>query len=275
MKLPLTKFSQKDPKWSSEKLGTSSVTIGDYGCALAVLASVEKYYNFDTDPSRLNKLLVEKSVYMNRNLMGWWNINKVNEFVTLKEWIDCPTTPAPMDKVDAELEAERPVIAWVDINPNEPGNQQHFIVIIGKAEDGAYFILDPWYLDEEAIYFHARYGEPSKGILGLRLINGPVPHPDAPMPSVADLEGQIAQYKSHIDDIKEHLRPLVMPGDDFPKIIGAIDELKEKARLYDEKVEEEEEELNKEPEPEEEIAWEFKILNLTIRFLIPKGVKKV
>lgn len=226
MKLSLIKFSQRDPRWANEKLGTSSLTIGEAGCAVSALATVLKYYNFDTDPSRLNKLCIEKGVYLDRNLMKWWDINKLDEFVKLTDWIDCPTTSAPIKKVDDELNAGRPIICWVDGNPNQPGNQQHFIVIIGKTDDNHYLAYDMWYPDEDAIFFDVRYGEPSRGILGMRLINGPVPQPPEVKPSIKDLEGQIAQWKQHFDDIKEHLRPAgIMPSDDLPTIIGALDGL--------------------------------------------------
>lgn len=197
MKLAITKVSQRG---YSEPLGTSSVSIDQYGCALACLTMVENYYGFKVDILTLNKLLIEKSVYMNRNLMGWWSIEKVNEFVKCKDWINCPTTPAPMDKVDLELNEGRPVIAHVDLNPNQPG-ADHFILLIGKTEDGHYLAYDPWFKDEDAIFFDARYGDPVKGIFGLRLITGPVPQPEPPKPSVQGLQTQVETLKQQIDDI--------------------------------------------------------------------------
>lgn len=45
-------------------------------------------------------------------------------------------------------------------------------------------------------------------------------------PKIVELEGQIGEWARLFDNIKEHLRPVgVMPGDEAPKVIGAIDGL--------------------------------------------------
>lgn len=255
MKLSLIKFSQRDPRWASEKLGTSPVTISDYGCALCALTTIEKYYSMDTDPSRLNTLLIEKGVYASKNLMQWWLVNRVNEFVTLKDWIDCVTKPAPLDKIDTELTAGRPVIVFVDLNPNQPG-ADHFIVIIGKTEDGHYLAYDMWYPDEDAIFFDARYGDPTKGIFRIMTFNGPVPQPEAPKPTIADLNGQITQWTQHFEDIKEHLRPAgIMPGEGLPEVIGAIDNLIALKKEYTDHLEQDK--ANLEKPDKEHVGYDF------------------
>jgi len=222
MKLAVQKVSQRGYQ---EKLGTSSVTIDQYGCALASLCMVENYFGFKVDILTLNNLLIEKGVYANRNLMQWWSVQKVNEFVSLKDWIDCVVTAAPINKIEEALNMGLPCILHVDLNPNEPG-ADHFVVCFGMTEDKHLICYDPWYKDEDAIFFDARYGDPAKGIFRIMILNGPIPQPETPQPSVSDLNGQIAQYKQHLDDVKEHLRPAgVMPGDDLPKVVGAIDSL--------------------------------------------------
>jgi hypothetical protein len=177
-----------------------------------------------------------------------------------------------LNKIDLELDEKRPVIVWVDGNPNEAGNQQHFIVIIGKDEQGAYFALDPWY-NEDAIYFHARYGDPKVGILGLRLITGPVPIPEAEKPDVAGMQSEIEQYKLHIQDVKDHLK--VLQGEDFPKVIGRIDELMTKEKEFKDHIEKDkaEEEKPIEPAPDgvlEEYQGRIKLLNMIIKFYIER-----
>ncbi len=222
MKLAITKVTQRGYQ---EKLGTSTVSIDQYGCALASLCMVENWFNFKIDILALNQLLIEKKVYASGNLMQWWQVNKANEFVTLKEWIDCVTTPAPLEKIKEALNAGLPCILHVDLNPNQPG-PDHFIVAIGYTEDGHFICYDPWYKDEDAIFFDARYGDPAKGIFRILIFNGPVPQPVKPQPSVEQLNGEIEQWKQHFEDVKEHLRPAgIIPGDDLPKVIGVIDGL--------------------------------------------------
>lgn len=267
MKLIVKKFSQRDPKWANEKLGTSGVTIGDYGCALTCLAMLECYYGFDTDPLQLNQLFIEKGVYANRNLISWYVIDKANEYVKLTEWIHCETTPAPLKRIDEELNAGRPVICDVDTNPMEPGEQMHFVVVIGKTEDGHYIINDPW--TGEEYFFDAKYGDPAKGIFGMRLISGPVPKPPETQPSVSDLQGQVTQWEGLYDDVKEHLRPAgVMPGDNPPKVIGAIDELVNIKNKYEVLLKEKQQEP--EPTSDEKVLKQFTIGKIIVRLLTLK-----
>ena len=76
--------------------------------------------------------------------------------------------------------------------------------------------------------------EPFGNIEGLtRALIGYYVAPPATDPKVVELEGQNIQWQQHFEDIKEHLRPVgVMPGDDLPKIIGAIDGLVAKSAEY-------------------------------------------
>jgi hypothetical protein len=207
-------------------------------------------------------------VFVNRKLVDFTKIEKVNEFVKFKERIDCETKPAPLGKVDEELNLGKPVIVKVDLNPNEQGSD-HFIVIIGKTEDGHYICHDPWYFGEDAIFFDVRYGDPVKGIFGLRLINGPVPKVEDEKPNISDLEGQVTAYKQHLEDIKEHLRPVgVVPGDDFPKIIGAIDELVGLKKEYEEHLRDDQDKLEQPKVTNEKYLGEWKLLNLITRFFL-------
>jgi len=264
MKLIVKKFSQRDSKWSAEKLGTSGVTIGSYGCALTCMAMLECYYGFDTDPLQLNQLFIDKGVYANRNLIGWYNIQNVNEYVKLTDWIHCEATPAPLKKIDEELNVGRPVICDVDTNPMEPGEQMHFVVITGKTDDGHYIINDPW--TGEEYFFDAKYGEPAKGIFGMRLISGPVPKPPVTQPNVSELQGQVEQWKTYADDVKEHLRPAgVMPGDELPIVIGAIDKLVDIKNKYEELLKEKEDVIA--PEIDEKIIKQFDFLGMIVRLI--------
>jgi hypothetical protein len=270
MKLSVIKFNQRDPKWAGEKLGTSSVTLGGYGCAVTVLAMVECYYGFDTDPSRLNKLLIEKNCYLDRNLMKWWDIYKVNEFVKTTEWIDCPLTPAPIKKVDDELNSGRPVIAWVDINPMEAGDQQHFVVIIGKTEDSHYIINDPW--TGEEYFLDAIYGQPVEAIHGLRIISGPVPQPEPPKPNIDALNQQIDTLKQQQDDIRTALK---LPAQsDISDITRRIVELLGKESEYVEHLKQDETNIEKPDHKHEGYVFDGKwdIGNWLIEFW--KKVKK-
>lgn len=78
-------------------------------------------------------------------------------------------------------------------------------------------------------------GEKFGNVEGLtRALIGFYQAPPAPDPRVIELEGQNTQWTQHFEDIKEHLRPVgIVPGDDLPKIIGAIDGLVAKKNEYE------------------------------------------
>lgn len=240
MKLAIQKISQRG---FSEKLGTSSVTIDQYGCALASLCMVENYFGFKTDILTLNNLCIEKGVYANRNLMQWWSVQKVNEFVSLKEWIDCVTTPAPINKIEEALNAGLPCILHVDLNPNQPG-PDHFIVCFGMTEDKHLLCYDPWYPNtEDAIFFDARYLDPVKYIFRIMIFNGPVPKPEEPKPDVAGLNQQIDTLKQQLDDIRTALK--VSPQGDVSDCTKSIVELISIKKQYNDHLKQDEANLEK------------------------------
>lgn len=226
MKLNVIKISQRGYQ---DKLGTSALTIDQAGCNLACHAMLQNYYGNKIDIVSLNSLFIEKDVYVDRNLIDIFKIQNVNEFIKGKEFINCLTTPAPLKKIDNELTEGRPVIAQVDLNPNQPG-PDHFILIFGKTEDGHYICHDPWYKDEDAIFFDARYGDPAKGIFGLRLVSGPVPQPELPKPSIDALTVQVETLKQQIDDVRTALKLPVMA--DISDITKRIIELLGKEEEY-------------------------------------------
>jgi len=62
-----TRLTQDDPRWGSQHLGTSKLTIAEYGCALTDFAMGINYFaekqglSFRTDPGKLNSYLTAKN----------------------------------------------------------------------------------------------------------------------------------------------------------------------------------------------------------------------
>lgn len=174
MKLPIPPISQKNPLWKYSKLGFSSLSIGSYGCVLCVHTMIACYYGYNHNPLTLNELYKEKGIYLNQNLIDFWGIPKAFPNIKPEEFIQCPDVPASLDLIDKYLDEQKPVIALVDFDKATQGLQSHFVLIIGK-EGSDYLINDPESPPPgETYFFSAKYGEPSKGIYGLRLYSGPV-----------------------------------------------------------------------------------------------------
>ena len=186
MKLLIDPISQRDARWKSKKLGTSSVTIGNYGCYLACLSMLLKYYDHEQDPEALNELFKSNEVYDKGNLIRGWAVNRVYNDIKYDEHYECPDIPCDLGKIDAYLEKRMPVIAMIDFSPIA-GVQSHFVLIIGKEND-SYLINDPW--TGETYFFEAKYGDPALNIYGLRLYSGEVKEVEDDADKIKDLETQ-------------------------------------------------------------------------------------
>lgn len=153
-------YSQNDPLWRYEKLGTSASTIGGYGCLLTSAAMVCKYFGKDTDPKRLNRAMIAAGGYENGNLWKWWSLPLVYPDLEVRDWVNCEKVPAPLERIDNALATGNPVIVMVDYRPGGT-IQMHFVLIVGKTDDD-YVINDP--IDGKQVSFRSRYGDPVSGI---------------------------------------------------------------------------------------------------------------
>lgn len=123
----MTYYGQRDPQWSSQKLGTSNVTIGGYGCAITSLAMLCEYLGVSTTPSTLNTWLKNNDGFSNGNLVIWSAMNKYTD----KLYYTGRKVLATADTF--------PQIAEVDLIPTNSKFDQHFVLALNKDE-----CWDPW-----------------------------------------------------------------------------------------------------------------------------------
>jgi len=169
MKLNIIPLSQRDERWKLKKLGTGTGTIGNYGCLLTCHAMLLSYYGHEFLPDVLNEVYKDKDVFDLKNMINFFAAANVFGDITADEFYNCYDLPCDLTKIDKYLNEKKPVIAMVDFSPTA-GVQTHFVLIIGKSDDGHYLINDPW--TGETYFFHAKYGEPARYIYGLRLYSG-------------------------------------------------------------------------------------------------------
>jgi len=143
MPFKLVYYSQQDPPWKNDILGFGdpSDTIGRVGCALTSLAMLLSGHGYPETPKSLNQKLKNLNGFVGAGIR-WGVVSQIYPNVTLKAFIPCSTSDAPLAQIDAAITAGQPAIVQVDYS-NEPGIQTHWVLLYGKKGDD-YLMLDPW-----------------------------------------------------------------------------------------------------------------------------------
>ena len=127
-------FSQNDSRWKDMTIGLSNSTIDDYGCAIAAVAMVYKYYGIDIDPGRLSKQPI-----FYRDLISWPNQWRYLDLVKRTGHNPNGLTKADWNLIDREIASGHPVIVFIKALGRGAG---HYVVIHSKDSKG-YVVHDP------------------------------------------------------------------------------------------------------------------------------------
>src|SRR6266498_340612 len=143
MSFKLVYLSQQDPQWKKDILGFGDPgdTIGYVGCALTSVAMLLSGHGYAETPKTLNQKLKNVDGFVSAGIR-WGAVSQVYPNVTLKAFIPCSTSDAPLAQINAAIAAGQPAIVQVD-HSNAPGIQTHWVVVYGKKGDD-YLMLDPW-----------------------------------------------------------------------------------------------------------------------------------
>ena len=142
MAFELVYYSQQDNQWKNDILGSGEPgdTIGYVGCALTSVAMLLSGHGYTINPKRLNQRLKEVRGFSDANII-WGKVNDIYPNVTLKAYIPCATSDAPLAQIDASIAAGQPAIVMVDSSP-VAGPQTHWVVLYAR-EGPDYLMLDP------------------------------------------------------------------------------------------------------------------------------------
>ena len=176
--IAVPRLSQLNGQWKCTQLGTcncgqknymcpstTNLTIGSDGCAITSVAMVFNYYQSGfTLPDSFNTCLTNNTGYSPGSgcgncLINWATSCKPDgvQFINRDE-----------TKLDSDLRQGRPVIGNVD-------RGRHFVVLIGKNEDGSYISNDP--------LRDGRKNYAASEIIGVRRYSGTVTNPPPPPPN--------------------------------------------------------------------------------------------
>ncbi len=146
----MIRYSQQDPKWKNKLLGTSGLTIGNYGCFLTCFAML-----LEVEPDKVNERVKIFGGFAGALLSAAVVPNAYKQISVTQTW--CTNNPAPLDVIDNALKGNYPVIVQVDTSP-VTGIQSHFVILTGKVGHD-YNMVDPWPLvDEPPATLLGRYG---------------------------------------------------------------------------------------------------------------------
>jgi hypothetical protein len=143
MAFKLVYYSQQDKQWKNDILGFGdpSDTIGYVGCALTSVAMLLSGHGCTETPKTLNEKLKNVNGFASAAIV-WSAVSQVHSNVSLKAFIPCTNSAAPLAQIDAALAAGQPAIVMVDSSP-AGGLQTHWVVLYAREGDD-YLVLDPW-----------------------------------------------------------------------------------------------------------------------------------
>lgn len=167
--MEIVAFSQRDPRWRDEALGTGELTIGQAGCLLTAVASLLATWGVSTDPARLNRQVQQSYGFVDDNLFVFASVDGLA--CRFARYIDCATIPAPVAEIEAAIAARSGVLLCVDATPGGKV-QPHWVwavnVMREPGKPDQWGIVDPWRLPgQERVYLDAYLAKgwtPARGI---------------------------------------------------------------------------------------------------------------
>ena len=134
VEIPVPAFAQDDPRWANVRIGPSTDTLGDEGCAVTSAAMVAAFYGIKTDPQQLNAFLTRTGGFTDDGLIHWSRVPGI-----APDHLELAYNGSPSyELIDSNLLAGNPVIVLFPL----PHGGYHFVVIVGK-EGWDYLIRDP------------------------------------------------------------------------------------------------------------------------------------
>lgn len=154
-------YSQRDARWGSRPLANipTAPSISRWGCMMTCFAMTASSLGSVVDPGQLNELMVQRGGYVNGHFTSWSALQTVFNNIVFEGKFD--QTPDMISRIDASLQAGRPVPVLVDLTPANVYSDadQHWVLVVGRnGED--YWIHDPIDYTMGPISLRGRYGRP-------------------------------------------------------------------------------------------------------------------
>ncbi len=137
-------FSQKDPRWASDRLGRTSDTMESDGCLVSATAMVLGNLGFETNPGDLNKRLTAVDGYTKNGWLIWSAIDKVTDNQATARYYDSVSN----EIIDGCIaDGYYPLARFI-----LPNGRSHWSVILRRSEFG-YHMRDPLHASDQPLIF--------------------------------------------------------------------------------------------------------------------------
>jgi len=149
-------YSQRDPQWAAQRLGTvDGATIGQYGCYITSFAMTSGYFGHQITPNALDDIFTNKQLYANGALVNDGDLSKIFPDILFQQAYDYSNNPADLNLLK-QLSADDTLAVIIELDfdhdPND-GIQTHFVCL--HEYDGTTFkIYDPWYGTDDDFSLH-------------------------------------------------------------------------------------------------------------------------
>jgi hypothetical protein len=132
-------FSQNDPRWKTDKIGKTTLTLGAFGCTTSCVGDASLYFNEEKTP----KVLAKSLEYTKDGLLVWSSIGKVFKKFEF-EWRFYTLDRARIDT--AFKDPNKVVLLNVD-------NRRHWVFLVGRYIPFlGYKVSDPYSFPASTYY---------------------------------------------------------------------------------------------------------------------------
>jgi uncharacterized coiled-coil protein SlyX len=197
-------YSQRDPQWAGQRLGTvDGATIGQYGCLLSCHAMKAGYYGHEIKPNALDDIYTNRKLYVSGDLLSDADLHVVFDDIQLIDSRSYSSGPADLNYLK-QLAQDPTLTVTIEVDfDHDPkdGIQTHFVEL--HDFDGVTLtIYDPWYGQPDNFATH--YGtNPAVTIQKFAVYKG---NPTkAQMPIDQDLFTKLVKNSSAYDAVCDEL----------------------------------------------------------------------
>jgi len=134
LKLSAPMLKQCDSRWGSTRLGTSSKTICQSGCAISSVAMALNSRGANVNPATFNDWLIHNSGYVNGNLLAWGAVNKFGRMTLMNYYRGAGSLSVA--NLKSFVNQGYPVI----VNVRSGG---HWVLVVGNTSGNDFLVNDP------------------------------------------------------------------------------------------------------------------------------------